>query len=158
MLAPKGMVPWRIPVLPLCCVPARFRHAIEDLLGAGHGLAVVALKLSHEADADAGDGGLDRHARIHEREDAAADGSHRGGAVRLTHFAADADGVWEVFRRRDDRCDETLGECAVADFAVVHAAHAAGFDNEPRILSPEDVRIQAVWNFSFKTVDIISPV
>ena len=99
-----------------------------------------------------------RHACIHEREDAAADGSHRGGAVRLAPFAADADGVWEVFRRRDDRCDETLGECAVADFAVVHAAHAAGFDNEPRILSPEDVRIQAVWNFSFKTVDIISPV
>ena len=41
--------------------------------------------------------------------------------------AADADGIREVFRRGNDRRDGAFGECAVADFAAVHAAHASGF-------------------------------
>ena len=101
--------------------------AADDVGERGVALEDVALKLGDEADADAGDGCFNRNACIHEGEDAATDGGHRGGAVGFADFAADADGVWEVGGIGDDGRDGALGECAVADFAAVHSAHAAGF-------------------------------
>ena len=84
-------------------------------------------------------GRLDRHARVHEGEDAAADRGHRGRAVGLHDFGRDADGVGEVVLLGDDGEDGTLGERAVADFAAVQAADAAGLtDREGREVVVED--------------------
>jgi hypothetical protein len=84
-------------------------------------------------------GALERHARIHEGEDAAADAGHAGGTVGFHDFAADAQGVGEVVLARDDRLDAALGERAVADLATTGRAGAAGFtDGEGREVVMED--------------------
>ena len=54
-----------------------------------------AVAVGDEAHRDARDGGLDRHAGVHQRERAAADGRHRGGAVGLEDVGDDAHGVGE---------------------------------------------------------------
>src|SRR5438309_4259864 len=64
---------------------------------------------------DAGDVGLDRHARVHERERRAAHRRHRGRPVGLEDVRHDADRVREVRLRRKHRLDGTFGEGAVAD-------------------------------------------
>ena len=51
----------------------------------------------------------------------------------LGDLGDDADGVGEVFLRRQDRADRAPGELAVADFAPSRCADAAGFaDREGR--------------------------
>ncbi len=55
-----------------------------------------AVAVGDEAHRDAGDRRLDRHARVHERERAAADGGHRGGAVGLEDVGDDAHRVGEA--------------------------------------------------------------
>ena len=72
-------------------------------------------------------GRLMRHAGIHQRQRGAAHGRHRGRAVRLGDLGDDADGVGEFLRLRQHRMDRAPGQLAVADFAPLGAAHAAGF-------------------------------
>ena len=93
---------------------------------------LVAAVFGADADADAGDRTDHRNARVHERQCAAANGGHRGGAVGLHHFAGDADGVGIILRRQH-RLDAAFGERAVADFAAARTGDAAGFaDGEVR--------------------------
>ena len=92
-----------------------------------------ALVLQDQAHRDAGGRPLQRHARIHQRERGAADGRHRGRAVRLGDLRDDADRVGELVLRRQHRMDRAPGELAVADLAALGAAHAAGLaDREGR--------------------------
>ena len=79
-----------------------------------------------DADADAGDRTNHRDARVEQRQGAAANGRHRGGAVGFHDFAGDAHGVG-IILQRDHRFKAALGERAVADFAAARAADAAGF-------------------------------
>ena len=62
-----------------------------------------AIALLDEAHGDAGDRRLDRHAGVHQRQDAAAHRRHRRAAVRLEDLRHDADRVREVLRRRAAR-------------------------------------------------------
>ncbi len=78
-------------------------------------------------------GALQRHAGIHQRERGAADRRHRRRAVRLGDLRHDADRVGEFVGLRQHRMDRAPGQLAVADFATLGAAHAAGLtDREGR--------------------------
>ena len=75
-------------------------HVAEVILGAedvGEDRDFVAFL--DEPHRDAGDGGLDRHAGIEQRERAAADRGHRRRAVRLEDVRHDADRVRELLER-----------------------------------------------------------
>src|SRR5213592_1369505 len=78
--------------------------------------------LPDEPHGHAGDRRLDGHATVHERERAAAQGGHGGGAVRLEDLRDDADGVGELLLAREDRRERALGERPVADLAPPGAA------------------------------------
>src|SRR5699024_9724236 len=85
---------------------------VLDALDVDEGGEVVAVL--DEAAGDAGDGGLDGHARVHEGEGAAADGALGGGAVGGEHLAHHADGVGEVLNGGNDGLQGLLGQGAVA--------------------------------------------
>ena len=78
--------------------------------------------LLDEAHRDAGHRGLDRDAGVHQRERAAADRGHRGGAVGLEDVGDDADRVGELLLVGQHRAQRPLGERAVADLAPAGAA------------------------------------
>ena len=59
-----------------------------------------------------------RHACVHQRQGAAADGRHRGGAVGGEDFADHAYHVGEVGLGGEHRHQRTLGQRAVADIAA----------------------------------------
>ena len=82
-----------------------------------------AVAVGDEAHRDARDRRLDRHARVHERERAAADGRHRGGAVGLEDVGDDADGVREGVLGGEHRGERPAREVAVADVAARGPAH-----------------------------------
>src|SRR5574344_1615374 len=71
-----------------------------------------------EAHRDARDRGLDGNACIHQRERAAAHGSHRRRAVGFHDVGHDADGVREIFRGREHCGERTLRKVTVTDFAA----------------------------------------
>jgi hypothetical protein len=84
-------------------------HVTEVILGAldvGEDDVVVALL--DEAHGDAADRRLDRHPGVHQRESRAADGAHRGRAVRLERLGDEPDRVREVLERRDHRLERPL--------------------------------------------------
>ena len=74
-----------------------------------------------------------RHARIHERQRAAADGGHRRGAVRFQNVGHQTHGVREIGFRRKQIHQRALGQRAVADFAASGTAQEFHFaDGERR--------------------------
>ena len=79
-----------------------------------------------QAHGDTGHVPLDGHAGVHQRQAAAADRSHRRRAVGLGDLGDQADGVGKVFLRGHQRGDGALGQAAVADFAALGRADAAG--------------------------------
>ena len=88
-----------------------------------HGEAVAFLDQAHR---DAGDVRLDRHAGVHQREAAAANGGHGRGAVRLGDLGDDAQRIAEVLGLRQQADQRALGEPAVADLAPLGEAVAPG--------------------------------
>ncbi len=89
-----------------------------------HGKAVAFLDQAH---GDTGHVRLERHAGVHQRQAAAADRSHRGGAVGFGDFRNDAHRVREIFRLRQHGEQRALGQTAVADFAALRRTDAAAF-------------------------------
>jgi len=83
--------------------------------------------IRHETHCDAGNRRLDRHACIHERQRAAADGGHRGRAVGGQRLRHQPQRVREGFLRRDHRFERAFGQRAVADFAAPRAAVGRNF-------------------------------
>ena len=77
----------------------------------------VFVAVLHHPDRDAGHGGLDRHARVHEPQRPGADRRHRARTVRFENVAHNANGVGKVVRRREHGLEATLGQSAVADLA-----------------------------------------
>ena len=88
----------------------------DTLTGTGHLEVHLAVEVLHaldvdegvplvpvgdEAAGDAGHGGLDGHARVHEGQGGAADGALGGGAVGGEDLAHHADGVGELLHGRD---------------------------------------------------------
>ena len=103
-------------------------HVAEEVLEAldvGEDDDVIAFL--DKAHGDAGDGGLDRHARVHERKGGAAGGSHRRGTVGLHDLGDHADRVGELVLGGDHGQKRALGEGAMADLAALRRAHAADF-------------------------------
>ena len=100
--------------------------AVEVLhaLNVDEGGEIVAVL--NETAGDAGDGSLDGHAGVHQRERGAADGALRGGAVGGDDLAHHADGVGELLNGRNDGQQRALGESAVADLAAAGAAGGLG--------------------------------
>ena len=92
----------------------------------------VALALGDEAHRDAGDGHLEGHARLEEREGPGADRGHGRGAVGLEDLGDDADGIGEGFLGGQDLLDRAAGEVAVADLAPARAEPAYLADREGR--------------------------
>ena len=70
---------------------------------------------------------LDRHARIHQRQAAAADRGHRRGAIGLGDLGDHAQRVAELLLGRQHRDQRALGQTAVADLAPLGRADAARF-------------------------------
>ena len=91
-----------------------------------------AVAFLHQAHRHAGDGALDRHARVHQREAGAAHARHRARAVRLENFRDDADDVREGRHVRHHGGDAATREVAVADFAALRRAHHAGLADAER--------------------------
>src|ERR1035437_7247396 len=83
----------------------------------------AAVGLADEAHRRTGDGGLDRHAGVHERKARAAGRCHRGRAVRRHALTDEADDVRELVLGRENWNESPLGEVAVADFTPTCAAH-----------------------------------
>src|SRR6266480_4945520 len=75
-----------------------------------------------QAHRDSRDRRLDGHPRVHQRKRRAADRSHRCRSVGAQNLRDQADGVWKVFYRWDDRQQCALRECAVADLAPARPA------------------------------------
>ena len=68
-------------------------------------------------------------ARIHQRKACTADRGHRRRTVRLQNVGDDAEGIWRLVRRREDRRDRTLSQSSVTHFATPDTGHAPGFAN-----------------------------
>uniref|UniRef100_A0A0N4ZCV4 NAD-specific glutamate dehydrogenase n=1 Tax=Parastrongyloides trichosuri TaxID=131310 RepID=A0A0N4ZCV4_PARTI len=86
-----------------------------------------ALAFLDQAHGDTGNRRLHRHAGVHQGQRRTADRGHRGRTVGLGDLRHHADGVGEVFARRQHRTDGAPGQLAVTDFATARRAHAAGF-------------------------------
>ena len=84
-----------------------------------------ALALEDQAHGDTRHRTAQGHTRIHQRERAAADGRHRGGAVRFRDLGDEAQRVGEFMRRRQDRTQGAPCQLAVADFAAPRRTDAA---------------------------------
>ena len=97
------------------------RVLLAEDVGQDH--EVAGLAVEHEAHRRAGDGRLDRHARVHQGEGRAAGRGHRRRAVAGDHLGDEADDVRELLLRREHRQQRPLGEVAVADVAPAGAAH-----------------------------------
>src|SRR5262249_32163662 len=103
-------------------------EVVLDALNVGQD-RVAAIVAGDQAHRDAGDRRLDRHPRIYQRQDAAADARHRGRAVRADDLGDDSDRVRELVGARNHREEGPLGERVVADLAPVwgvYAPHLAG--------------------------------
>ena len=102
-------------------------HVAEGVLGTEDvGEGGVLAVLVDEAHGDAGDGRLDGHAAVHERQRRGADRRHRGRAVGGQDLGDEAERVGPLLHVGDHRQQGALGEQAVADLAALGAAHAAG--------------------------------
>ena len=81
--------------------------------------------IGEQADRNARDRALQRHARVHKRETAVADRRHRRGSVGAHDLADDADRIRELVG--EHLRNRTLGERAVADLATTRGTEAADF-------------------------------
>ena len=126
-------------------------HVAEVVLGAedvGQDDVLVDLtavvSLGDEAAGDAGDGGGDRHAGVHQGEGTATDGGHGGRAVGLHDVGDHADGVGELVLGREHGQERTLGQGTVTDLAASGAGEAATLANgEGREVVVQDERLRA---------------
>ncbi len=87
----------------------------------------IACRVGDEAHGDACHRRHNRDASIHQRQGAAADGGHRGRAVRREHFRHDTQGVGELVHGRDHGLQRTLGQGAVSNFAALWPTHWVNF-------------------------------
>ena len=108
-------------------------HVAERVLGTEDvgERRVLALGV-HEAHGDAGDGGLDRHTRVHQRQRTGAHRRHRGRTVRRQHLGHEAQRVAELLLARQHRQQRTGGERTVADLATLRRTDTAGLTVGPR--------------------------
>ena len=80
----------------------------------------------HQTHGDTGNGGLDRHTGVHQRQGGTTDGGHGGGAVGFGDFRDHAYHVRELVGARHHGSNAALGQTAVTDFAALRATHHAG--------------------------------
>ena len=108
-------------------------HVAERVLGTedvGEG-GVLALG-EDEAHGDAGDGRLDRHTGVHQRQAAGADRRHRRRTVRGQHLGDEAQRVAELLLAGQHRHQRTGGERTVADLAALRRTDTTGLTVGPR--------------------------
>ena len=101
-------------------------HVAEEVLEAlDVGQNDVLVTFLDEAHGHAGNGALDGHAGVHERERRAAGRRHGRRAVGLHDLGDDADGVRELLLVGDHRLERARRQGAVAELAALGGAHAA---------------------------------
>ncbi len=108
-------------------------HVAERVLGTedvGEG-RVLALGVD-EPHGDAGDGGLDRHTGVHQRQRAGAHRRHRRRTVGGQYLGHEAQRVAELFLAGQHGKQRTGGERTVADLATLRRTDAAGLTVGPR--------------------------
>ncbi len=93
---------------------------------------LAGLLVHDEPHRDAGDGCLDRHARVHHRHRTAAHRCHRRGSVRFENVRDETNRVGELVVARDHRRQRALRKRAVADLAAPGAGEAAGLAHRER--------------------------
>src|SRR5581483_8161721 len=99
----------------------------EDVREHAHVLAFF-----DQAHRDTGHRRRHRHAGVHQRQRAAADRGHGGGAVGFENLGDDADGIGKAVLGRQHRHQRALGEIAVADLAPARAAQKFHFADAER--------------------------
>ena len=101
--------------------------------------------LFDQAHGDSRHGGLDRHAGVHQGERPAADGGHRGGAVRLEDVGDDPYRVGEVRLVGNHGPERPLGQRPVADLAPPGPPQGLDLaDGERRKVVMEHERLEAL--------------
>ena len=134
MLTPATLMSICSAVIP-CRVPGNFEiHVAVMIFGAGDVREDgVFIAFDDQAHRDAGAGGLERHARVHQSERTAADRGHRRRSVRFENVRNAAHGVGEIRVRRHQVRKSAFGEGAVTDFAAAGPAQEFHFaDGERR--------------------------
>ena len=125
-----SLMPWTLMSICSAVTPSRVPVTLKSMSPIASSLPRMSVRtdepavgLGDEAHGRAGDGRLDRHARVHQGEGRAAGRCHRRRAVRRDALADEADHVWELLLARQHRHEGPLGEVAVADVAPAGAAH-----------------------------------
>ncbi len=80
----------------------------------------------HQTHGDTGNGGLDRHTRVHQCQRGATHGGHGGGTVGFGDFRNHTNHVRELVCARHHSRNTALGQTAVTDFTTLRATHHAG--------------------------------
>ena len=106
--------------------------------------------VGHQSHGDAGDRRRDGHSGVHQREGAAADAGHRGGAVRAHDFGDQTHGVRKLVGVGDHREQRPLRQGAMTDVAAARSAQSPHFaDAERWEVVVVDVALAALpdrWN------------
>src|SRR5205807_6089714 len=96
-----------------CACDLEIHVAVVVLVAHDVGEQGEAIAFLDQTDGYAGDRIGNGHARIHERQGAAADAGHAARAVRFKNVRDDANRVWELVRRGDDGLQAALRQRSV---------------------------------------------
>ncbi|MNB88788.1 hypothetical protein D3C75_358080 [compost metagenome] len=107
----------------------------------------------HQTHGDTGNGGLDRHTRVHQRQGGTTDGGHGGGTVGFGDFRHHAHHVRELGGARHHGSNAALGQTTVTDFTTLGAAHHAGLADAVR--REVVVQHEAVGTVASQLVDVL---
>ena len=92
----------------------------------------VFVRKRHQTAGNPRDGSRDRNPGVHERERAAANGSHRGRAVRFHNFRGNTNCIRELFFTRKHGNERAFRESAVTDFAASGRTEFTAFADRER--------------------------
>ncbi len=110
-------------------------HVAVVIFGAGdvgEDRELAGLLVDDQPHRHAGHRRLDRDARVHHRQTAAADRGHRRAAVRFEDVGHDANRVRERRFLGDDGRQRALGQRAMADLTTARSAHELHFADRER--------------------------
>ncbi len=107
----------------------------------------------HQTHGDTGNGGLDRHTGIHQRQRGTTDRRHGGGTVGFGNFRDHAYHVRELGGARHHGSNAALGQTAVTDFTTLRATHHAGLTDT--VWREVVVQHEAIGTVAGQLVDVL---
>ena len=114
--------------------PSYFEVHVADVIfeALNIGQDNVALAVAEQAHRDTADRTFDRHARVHQRQGAAADACHRRAAVRREDFADHTERIGELVFGRDHGPQRRFRQRTVPDLTPSGAAQRGCFAGRKR--------------------------